>query len=547
MLLRTWRELFPPHILRRGRAYFEEGAVESICRSGNTVHAAVLGSERYRVEIGLENGGIADWACDCPYGADGTPCKHLAAVLYELERMDEESPDEPSPDQGDLKTLVERLDLPTARMLLLRLTERDEKAAYLLRLAAEPPTDGQLEQWKHRIDRLIQQACDRHGYISYDRAWDTMCELDDLLSDTVGQLLASGYVWEAFSLTGYGFQAAAQCDMDDSDGGLTVLAETCHDLWRAQIEAAAPDLRRRMYQWFQEAGRTSDGLCQELLWEAQRGLFHDPEFLRSNIAQLDRMIREEQAGQGRGYSRLPQLVIQKLEQMEKLGVPWVDLQQVEREHWDLPDVRRRVIRRLLEEKRYSEAEALLRESKELDREWPGLVSAYSRELIGLYEETGQTEKLLEELRFQVFQCGQQDLTYVKKLKELLGPDQWPELRERLLAGKTLYGDLREQLLEQDGLYERLMDRVAGLRRLHSLDRWEPVLRPRFPERVQAAYYQCLDGQMRLASNRKQYAAAIAYLKKLRSPEGMDRTLAESWRTAYPRRRSMLEELKKAGY
>ncbi len=105
-----------------------------------------------------------------------------------------------------------------------------------------------------------------------------MCELDDLLSDTTGQLLAAGYVWEAFSLTGYGFQAAAQCDMDDSDGGLTMLAETCLGLWRAQIEAAAPDLRRRMYQWFQEVCRTSDDLCQELSWEAQQELFHDPSF-----------------------------------------------------------------------------------------------------------------------------------------------------------------------------------------------------------------------------------------------------------------------------
>lgn len=46
-----------------------------------------------------------------------------------------------------------------------------------------------------------------------------MCQLDELLSDTAGCLLASGHVWEAFFLTGYSFQAAAECGMDDSDGG----------------------------------------------------------------------------------------------------------------------------------------------------------------------------------------------------------------------------------------------------------------------------------------------------------------------------------------
>ena len=542
-----WKELFAPHILQRGRAYYKEGSVETLRWEGGVVKAVVLGSERYRVEIGLEDGQITGWFCDCPYALDGTPCKHLAAVFYEL---NDDSGKEPVPQTGQrpIRELIQGLNLDQSHTLLLRLAERDEAAADQIRLAAEPPSRQQLRHWEKRIDRLLSRAAGRYGYIEYDRAWDIMCELDDLLSDTAGQLLASGHVWEAFSLTGYGFRTAAQCEMDDSDGGLTMLTATCHNLWNALIDAAGPALRRKMYQWFQDACRTSDGLCQELLWEAQQELFHDSEFLRSNIAQLDRMIQEEQAGQEQEYSRLPQLVIQKLEQMEELGLPQEEVQRVEREHWKLPDVRRRVISRLLEEKWYSQAEPLLRESKEMDREWPGLVSEYSQKLIGLYEETGQMEKLLEELKFQVFQCGQSDLTYVKKLRERIPPDQWPELRERLLAGKTLYGDLREELLEQEGLYDRLMDRVAALESLPTLDRWENALRPWFPERVRDAYIQCLEAQMRLASDRKQYAAIIVYLKKLQTyPGGKDIELAQRWRMAYPRRRSMLDELGKAGY
>ena len=148
----------------------------------------------------------------------------------------------------------------------------------------------------------------------------------------------------------------------------------------------------------------------------------------------------------------------------------------------------------------------------------------------------------------MFQCSQHDLAYVKKLKEQTSTSRWPELRERLLAGKTLHDDLREAFLAQEGLYARLMDRVAALESLQTLDRWEGVLRLRFPERMRDAYIQCLDARMRLASDRKQYAAAISYLKKLRTyPGGKDAALARRWRTAYPRRRSMLDELGKAGY
>lgn len=161
---------------------------------------------------------------------------------------------------------------------------------------------------------------------------------------------------------------------------------------------------------------------------------------------------------------------------------------------------------------------------------------------------GQTEKLLDELQFQVFQCGQHDLAYVKKLKEQTSTSRWPELRERLLAGKTLPGDLREAFLAQEGLYARLMDRVAALESLQTLDRWEDVLRPQFPERMRDAYIQCLDARMRLGQRPETVCRRDLLFKKApdiprRQGCGAGSAVAET----LPRRRSMLDELGKAGY
>lgn len=546
MTLKGWKELFAPRILQRGRSYYEEGAVNTIRREGDIIRATVLGSEPYQVEIDLKDERIAGWACDCPYGEDGTPCKHLAAVFYELDQMRDDAC--ALVEQRPLRELIEDLDLETARALLLQLAERDEEAEDWIRLAVEPPSPQRLLQWKRKIDQMLRKASGRYGYIDYERAWDTMCQLDDLLSDVAEQFLRGGQVWEAFSLTSYGFWAAASCDMDDSDGGLSMLSETCHDLWSAQIEAASPEMRRRMHQWFREIYQDVDSLCQDLLSEMRWELFQDPEILQDDIDELDQMIQEEREKNTSEQWKLSQLVIQKLELMEKLGIPSEEIRQVEAEYRALPGIRRRIVGRLLENNQYDEAETLLREGKELDCERPGLVSEYSEELIGLYEKTGQTEKLQEELQFQVFRCRQSDLTYVEKLRERVPPNQWPELREELLAGKTLSSVLWEELLALDGLYDRLMERVAAQENLLALDRWEAVLWPRFPERVQDAYIRCMEQQMRLANNRKQYAAIIAYLKKLRKAPGRrDTVLAAQWRAAYPRRRSMLDELKKAGY
>ena len=47
--------------------------------------AVVSGSEDYSVEIVIENGKVLSMVCDCPYAEDGNNCKHMAAVLYEIE------------------------------------------------------------------------------------------------------------------------------------------------------------------------------------------------------------------------------------------------------------------------------------------------------------------------------------------------------------------------------------------------------------------------------------------------------------------------------
>lgn len=146
---------------------------------------------------------------------------------------------------------------------------------------------------------MLERAAGRYGYIDYERAWETMRDLEEFLCDMAGQLLKSGHVWEAFSLTGYGFQAAAGCEMDGLDGGLTMLFEGCRDLWRAQIGAASPEQKRDMYQWFQKTGQAAPGLKEEFLQEAQQTLFQAPEFLRENIRELDQMDDTGGTGQGR--------------------------------------------------------------------------------------------------------------------------------------------------------------------------------------------------------------------------------------------------------
>lgn len=136
MELSQWRKLFPEKILRRGQEYYEAGRVRALERQGDAVTAVVAGGGCYQVELKLTGQFIEEWSCVCPYGEDGTPCKHLAAVFLALERG--EAVPRPS-----LEALVAGLSGERARRLLVRLAREDARARALLYAALEERPEGQ--------------------------------------------------------------------------------------------------------------------------------------------------------------------------------------------------------------------------------------------------------------------------------------------------------------------------------------------------------------------------------------------------------------------
>ena len=80
----NFEQTVEPMILRRGRTFFRTGKVTECTDDNGDVQAVVQDSERYRVEMTIEEDGtLGRHSCTCPY-EDGPVCKHEAAVLYYL-------------------------------------------------------------------------------------------------------------------------------------------------------------------------------------------------------------------------------------------------------------------------------------------------------------------------------------------------------------------------------------------------------------------------------------------------------------------------------
>lgn len=218
--------------------------------------------------------------------------------------------------------------------------------------------------------------------------------------------------------------------------------------------------------------------------------------------------------------------------MEKLGASRGEIEQFEEKHRDQPGMRERIVSRLWAEGRFSEAETLLIEGKALCNGLHGRIISYCEQLIELYEQTGQDEKLLNELMFRTFQCEQTDLSYILKLKELVGPGEWPVLRERLLSGR-LDAELYGELLSPRGLYERLLEYVVSQENFPALDRWEAELLPLF--RKLARRLRPFNRQAAApVRNRGDYAHVIARLRQLHKYPGQaDVGLASAGKNEYP--------------
>ena len=91
---------FDTTIRQRGRAYQLQGRVELLSTNPTDVTASVRGSrgKRYHVQLEWPDGtdGTISAGCSCPHFADGYLCKHLWAVILEVDKQSKRTNADPS-------------------------------------------------------------------------------------------------------------------------------------------------------------------------------------------------------------------------------------------------------------------------------------------------------------------------------------------------------------------------------------------------------------------------------------------------------------------
>ena len=171
------RELATAQSFNRGEDYYNDGAIENPTRQGLRLSANCYGSQIYRVSATLDQDGVEDCHCSCPYDWGGI-CKHLVALL--LTYIREPQTFHVIPSIEEMLANHTREDLID---LIGRLTRRYPDLLSLVELSASRTSNQPIDLSVYR--RQAQRALSRE---------DSEEIVQDLqvLNETASQFLESG-------------------------------------------------------------------------------------------------------------------------------------------------------------------------------------------------------------------------------------------------------------------------------------------------------------------------------------------------------------------
>lgn len=559
-MLKPWEYLFKTHILARGWDYYENGAVSSLERTGTGYKATVEGSYDYEVGVEIYDNEVIDMFCDCPYAEDGNYCKHMAAVLYELEeksaQMISEVRENPSDIKTELENVIKNIDESKVRNILLEFALKDNSLQnHILTKYVDKVSPGQMSRLKQEVEMIAWKYSDRSGYVDYYHAMDYVHDLEAFLDENVQNLIDKKLIMQAFELTNEVFHTVGNQDIDDSDGGTTWIANSCYEYWKQILDQATDEQRKQMFQWFK--GRPQNYVIdymEDYISDFLMDEFHDTTMLREKIHMLDELI--ECAGDktdcGNLYSSyygFENIILKRLQIMRELNYSANEINEYRKKFRHFSAIRKLEVKEYLDRKEYDKAIEVLEESKKLDKEYAGLVSKYSEQLIQIYHKTGQQEEYKKELIYQVFSCKQDNLANVKLLKAECDEEEWCTYREQILNSNSCLG-IKFSFLEFEELYDRLLKTIVENGSIYTLDQYEKVLKKRFPDIIRDTYVNYVRKHAESVCDRKAYKGLMTYLKKItKYPDGREKAdqIAKEWKVIYRRRPAMMDELKKAGF
>ena len=306
----------------------------------------------------------------------------------------------------------------------------------------------------------------------------------------------------------YSFTVVGETDMDDSDGGIGMLAMHVYKLWSELLTKADPDEKRDMFQWFMDHldGSIVDYL-EEYIERIIMEQFEESEYLPPKMDLALEKIRKYERIKDQ-WSRNYYVGKWAVNYLSLLKQQNCDVEEIEnfcRQHWENSSVRGYYIDLCMQSKEYDLALRTLDESMSLDEDFGGLISEYSEKKKEIYLLQGDRESYIGQLWELMLNHNVGSLETFRKLKQQYSPD------------------------------------------LYALRAYEKTLAKIYPNQILEKYRDELNKLARHSGSRKHYQQLVSQLRRMQKIDGGKeavKEMAAEWRQQYRNRPAMMEELGK---
>lgn len=536
-----WEGLFAPQILDRGLDYYQRGLVTNFVTTNGQIQANVLGTERYRVTLTVQDDQLVDADCDCPYAAEGEYCKHMAAVLFMLD----ETPTTPAVAAADINDLVAQADDQQVRAFLTTLLQADNRLALRFKAAlGQKMTTTDLGDYRQQIDDIFNAYMDRYGFIDYESASDFEVELNDFMTTDIADLISPEQVDLPSTLLEKIMIKLAQFEIDDSDGELMMLMDSCSDVWQQLLEQANLSEKRQLFDWLRSQLTEKMALLEEMIEDLLFDNFKESEFMATKLTWTAEKLKQAKKIDDDWVSSLTaeKWALYHVQTLVALKRPNAEIDQFFQENSQYSRVRQYIIDRCIQQHDFDRAIQLLQAGKQQAN---GIIRRqFSVQLKDLFHQLERPSDYQQALWSLLTTDTSVDMGLYHDYKRLFSDNQWPVERAKLLSAIKEVVDIKP-ILADERLLQPLLTAVLADDSLESVQTYEKLLKPKFAKALLTKYVVTLQAMAEKAGGRKYYQQLVAILRRmLRYPQGtsvVTQVIAD-WHERYGRRRAMMDEL-----
>lgn len=555
--LDEFEQIVDEKILKRGLAYFNKGAIVDLSEISNGEYEAIVsGTEEYTVQLKMSNNTVKEHFCDCPYDM-GPVCKHIVAVIFHLQQVElglgQTRTDVPKKKKTksvaqQVKELLKTITHEELIEFIQENTRKDKKFRnYFLASFGHLAQDHSKEFYQKQIHSILQTAAGRDGWIG----WSDMRYVVDTTEpflENAEKYLANNSFENVFFIGTALLEEMTEAFQygDDSNGDLGYFVESSMELLARLAQEALPEeLKVELFEYCISAFKK--GLFSG--WDWHLGILKIGGNLLEVESDADRVLDCLDTVHGdyeREYAQLFKLEILRKFKDEKVAEKFID------DHISNSQIRTDEIQKAFKRNDYKRVIKLSNDGIICDeKDKPGLVKNWYNWLLKIAQVQKDLPRIIEHSRLLLIDDFHPEQDYYQILKDNIKADKWQQFLEEIIVEVTpksrwTYSSLIRNIYIREEWWDRLLIMLKENLSLGNIEQNEKYLAGKYSSELVDLYTENIANYVHKNVGRDHYQTACRYLRRMKKLGGNEKVkeLVENFRTEYPQRRALMDELNK---